>query len=89
MDEFRPHYFDLAGVKFLSPSCLYLANQYYHINLFMLKMCILVGTCKCWHNIHAEGLDSHLSVIGLVKKKEPFFVFSQGSDLVNFVKNNL
>ena len=38
---------------------------------------------------HAEGLDSHLSVVGLMKKMTTFPILSQGSDLVNFVKNSL
>ena len=38
---------------------------------------------------HAEGLDSHLNVIGLMKKMTIFLIFSQGGDLVNFMKNSL
>ena len=38
---------------------------------------------------HAEGLDSHLSVISLMKKMTIFPILSQGGDLVNFVKNSL
>ena len=37
---------------------------------------------------HAKVLDSHLSVIGLMKKGH-FLIFSKGNDLVNFVENSL